>query len=661
MFLYQLGLVLLLLPVCSFAPGFFFVRKMPWNPLEKLCGSIGLSLILVFLASWGIYCAGARGDHMPVNPIPYAVVSAVCVAMAVVCWRDIARLLRMTPVRRALAGFGFLLLWTAVLMAIIRNYSGAAWFADWLEHFQRSLFFLQHFPTDTRIFPGYALPARPPMMNMLAAFFLAQSTDRFEVFQAVFVFVNLLLFLPCYLMMPALGRRARRRTWLLVLLFASSPLVMQNTTYTWTKPAAAFYVVLGLWFYLAGWRKRDRVRTTVAFVALAAGLLVHYSAGPYVLIITAHYLTRVFPRRANKWRELAAITTICGLLLGVWLFWSLAVYGAQTTFASNSSVTSSQKYEGSTVEKIASNLFDSVVPVVVRDPGLLAAVSGRNTSGRIRDWIFIFYQLNAIFGMGLVGGPLVLWLAFRELRLRRAPTVTKPRARAKPRAAKIPPVIAGATPEQRFWRVLIVAGVLLGIAVVGERDTLGVAHLTLLSLQALGLSMLAAVVPWRRSLVIAILAGCAVDFSCGVWLQAHVEGLENTARSTVFPGMEFDGTVIQTTEPTADTLSLSAWNNWYAKHQLVAYDWWYADLNRRYGRLPEFQKMLPGYQHNVEKVLSDDDKIWQGWFKHHGGQVVFLGDHVGGWFPAATGMAEALLVVLFLGLAGMVYWRGEST
>ena len=206
--------------------------------------------------------------------------------------------------RQALAGFGFLLLWAAVLTAIVRNFSGGTWFGDWLEHFQRSLFFLRHFPAGIIIFPGYALPARPPMMNVLAAFFLAQTTDRFEIFQAVFVFLNLLLFLPCYLMMPALGRRARRRTWLLVLLFASSPLVMQNTTYTWTKAAAAFYVVLALWFYLAGWRKHDSVRTTAAFVALAAGLLVHYSAGPYVVILALHYLTRVLPKRPDKWREL---------------------------------------------------------------------------------------------------------------------------------------------------------------------------------------------------------------------------------------------------------------------------------------------------------------------------------------------------------------------
>lgn len=48
-------LLLVLLPVCVFSPGFFLVRKLRWSPLEKLCGSVGLSLILLYLVSFGTY------------------------------------------------------------------------------------------------------------------------------------------------------------------------------------------------------------------------------------------------------------------------------------------------------------------------------------------------------------------------------------------------------------------------------------------------------------------------------------------------------------------------------------------------------------------------------------------------------------------------------
>jgi hypothetical protein len=81
-----------------------------------------------------------------------------------------------------------------------------------------------------------------------------------------------------------------RRTYVLplVAVFATNPMVMQNVTFTWTKVFAAFYVVLAIWFYLAGWRKKDSIRMTAGFVAIAAGLLVHYSAGVYCTLLGLH-------------------------------------------------------------------------------------------------------------------------------------------------------------------------------------------------------------------------------------------------------------------------------------------------------------------------------------------------------------------------------------
>jgi len=682
MLLFQLGLLLILLVVCSFAPGFYFLRKLRWSPLEKLCGSVGLSLILLYLASWAVYCFGERGHDMPVHAAPFVVVSLACLAAAAVCWKDIDRLARAKSVRQVLAGFGFLTIWTAVLMATIRNYSGAGWYGDWLEHFQRSLFFLRHFPADTPIFSGYSLPARPPMMNVLAGFFLAQTADRFELFQVVFAFLNLLLFLPCCLIMPVFGGRAKRRTWLLAMLFAAGPVVIENITYSWTKALAAFYVVLALWFYLAGWRKRNRVRTTAAFVALAGGLLVHYSAGPYVAVLTLHYLLCVFPKRQQKWRELAGIAAICGLLLSTWLLWSVAVYGADVTFASNTSVTSSQKYTGSTWWKIASNLFDTLVPAVARDPALLRQFDQPNFAGRLRDWAFLFYQVNAIFGMGLVGGPLILWLMYRAFRWKRKEPDARPPVRAKRRvgeasafrrkrkepdarplargkgmSGEVPERTAGA-PELRFWQILIAGCLFLGVAVVGERDLFGSAHLTLLSLQALGLSMLAAVIPWRRrSLAILLLAGCAVDFSLGVLLQARVESLENTAQRTVFPPLVVVGGALQIAAPGAEGLSDLAWYNWYRKHQYALDQSWFREVDRRSGKDPTLQNILPRMSDLLKRDRSEDASLWQGWYGRHGGEMEFLGDHAAGSSGARTTVATALLSMLFLGLAATVFQR----
>ena len=629
MLVFQLGLLLCLLLVCSLAPGFYCVRRLPWSPLEKLCGGVGLSLVLLYLASWGIYHFSPRAASGAAVATPaFVALSLVCVLLGILARKDIHALLRSFRVRRAVLGYAFLLLWTVVILAIIRNYSGLGWTGDWLGHFQRSLFFLHRFTADTPLLGGAQLPSRPPMMNVLVAFFLAQTGDRFELFQVASAFLNLLLFLPCCLMLPALGLTRRPRTLPLVALFACSPVVMENATYSWTKSLSAFYVVLAFWFYLAARRKNDRLRMAAAFLALSAGLLVHYSAGPYVLLLGLDYLLRVFRKRPRKWRELAAIVVPCGLLLATWFAWSLAVFGPTATTQSNTSVTSAREYPGNNLVKIGANLLDSIVPYVLRSG--LTYTDQPNPAGVLRDNAFGFYQVNLIFSMGLVGGPFVLWLLWGFLR-RRAPGL----------------------PEWRFWRVLIPCAVLVGIAVVGERDLMGSAHLTLIPLEVLGLSLIAAAFPWKRVAAIAIVAGCIVDFSLGVFLQARVEALENTPQRTVFnAGLNLAYASFQPGSPTPDGLSEVAWGNWFFKHRF--------ELCRRYvgvladSRPPdaETREAVARAQAQIQQNLNEDAAGWRGWWMRHDYALDFLGDDVAGPSGEGAPVPQTVLVVLFLALMG---------
>ena len=178
MLVLECGLALILLTICGFAPGFFLLRRLRWNPMEKLCGSIGLSFVLLYLAFGIVYCLTPAGGEMPHGVL--VLISVGCGALLFATRRDVRLLFSSFRVRQALMGFTFLVLWTLIVLCTIRNYSGGYWKGDWQEHFQRSLFFLHHFPLDTPIFTHYQLPARPPMMNMLAAFVMGQTGDRFE-------------------------------------------------------------------------------------------------------------------------------------------------------------------------------------------------------------------------------------------------------------------------------------------------------------------------------------------------------------------------------------------------------------------------------------------------------------------------------------------------
>jgi hypothetical protein len=601
---------LILLVVCSFAPGYFFVRRLVWTPLEKLCASIALSLTLLYLAAWGLYLLPA-GMQTP----GYFTVSAVCVVLAALSRRGIAAFLRISAIRRALAGFGFLLVWSWSLLAMIRVYCGARWGGDWLEHFQRCLFFLQRFPANITIYRNYMLPARPPMMNVLGAFFLGQTTDRYEVFQFVFVFLNLLPFLACCLILPAVGVGRRRGGWALLPLaaiFAMNPLVMESALYMWTKALCAFFVITGIALYLAALRKHDTGRMIVAFLALSAGLLTHYSAGPYVVILTLHY---VVTTRLRRPKEAAAIAALCGVLLATWFGWALATYGVRGTVASNSSVTLGQKYEGSTLEKIGGNLVDSIVPQIVRDPGSVHQFDQPNGMGKLRDHAFVIYQTNLIFTMGMLGGPLVVVLLFHSLR-------------------------------GGFWRILIPAAVILGIAVVGERDIDGVAHLTLVPLEMLGLAWLAANFRTRRWMAVLILAGSIVDFSLGVLLQARVENLENSPERTVYTGLTVTKSGFALGLPGPESLARWSWDNWFRKHQDAKAREWLAQMDLAARETPALEKSAAAARPLLQQSIAEDQTFWRGWYGRHGGSVTLVGDWFGdAWIPLALVLAMALGLV----------------
>jgi hypothetical protein len=612
----QLLLTLVLLAVCSFAPGFLLVRRLRWSGMEKLCGSVALSLLLLWLAAWGVYLFA--------QPAAFFALAAVCGVAGIVVAKDAWRLFRGLRVRRALAGYGLLLAWTLLVLAVIRNYSGALWSGDWLEHFQRTLFFLQHFPKDTPIYGGYLLPARPPMMNVLAAFFLGVTQDRFEIFQFVFVFLNLLVFLPCCLAIPVLVRVHKVNLLPLVGVFAMNPAVMQNATYTWTKLLTAFFVVLAVCFYLSGWRKRDSVRMTAAFVALAAGLLVHYSAGPYCVFFALHYLLVLFRSRPARWKELATIAIACGLLLSTWFAWSIHAYGVKPTFASNTSVTLTMQFEGSSFAKIAGNVFDSIVPRISYDPDQAHLYDQPYTPAMVRDNVFLLYQTNLILSMGLIGGPLVVWFAIAALRSGR-----------------------GLGGERNFWLMLIGFSLVIGLAVVGERDTFGVAHLTLVPLELLGITLLAARFFTRRWIVLLIVAGCAIDFSLGIFFHARVQHLDNTAGHTYFTGLSYGDGRFVIGAPGPDSLNVSAWRNWMGKHQVVLCEKFLA-MGEAYRRGdPEVEPAKLELRAATAEQLKKDDTFWHGWYRRHGGEFELIGDHFGGGDATSVLLALAALGLLW--------------
>ena len=95
--------------------------------------------------------------------------------------------------------FSLLVAWTVGLQGLIRHYSGGDWCCDWVEHYQRSVFFLEHWPKDFLFIGRYSLTGRPPFMNVVCAFFMGLAGSEFAVYQIVSSLLTLLVFFPCCL------------------------------------------------------------------------------------------------------------------------------------------------------------------------------------------------------------------------------------------------------------------------------------------------------------------------------------------------------------------------------------------------------------------------------------------------------------------------------
>ena len=532
----QVIALLVLLGICSLGPGFFVVRRWRLGPAEKLCVALGVSYVLLYLVAFAFYI-------LKLPSAAYYGASAISAVLLVASGRDFVKLLRNRQVYRLLGGFGLVLLWGLLLLSLVRCYAGGGWSGDWVEHYQRTAFFLGKLPRDFHFIGIEQLPSRPPLMNVLTAFFLAQTGSSFALFQVLLLVLNALIVLPCCLVARLWTKRPGFVLSLCICLFMANPLFIENITYAWTKLLAGFYVVLATWLYVRGWRKRDWRRIVLAFVSLAAGALVHYSVGPYLVFLTLHYVFWAFWRgRPDRWKELGLTALLSAALLMSWFGWSWAVYGRKTTFAANTSVQEvSGRTTGENLAKVAGNLVDSLVPNQLFGYPI-RIIQQESAWGLVRDRMFLTYQTTLIAAMGLIGGLVVVHQLYRAMR---SPAVP---------------------PELRwFWGLFALGCTVLGVVVVGERNESGSAHLCLQPLALMGVAFLAAKFSeLARPVRFLLIVGSLTDFGLGILLHFV---LQNVVPLITDMG---DGRRHLTL---ADGLNSVAGHNWADKMRIHAYFW----------------------------------------------------------------------------------------
>jgi uncharacterized membrane protein len=472
---------LCLLSMTMLGLGWPVAARLHLEPGEKVVAAVILSLLGLFLLGSLTYLAVWPRFTLWLAPL-------LALAGLLLNLRAFTTMLRDPTARALLLAQLLVTAWCLGWLSLVASYSGGGWTGDWFEHWERARFWLDHGPLDQRFLGTYALPARPPLANLVTATFLALTHDDFAHYQIISTFFSSLAFLPAAILAHRFG--GLRAIAVLAVFFAVNPLFVQNATFAWTKLLAACCVLSALYFFL---RTLDasppRAASMLFATSLATGLLIHYSAGPAAVVLAGAWLACGWPRRRETaWWRLTAIAALIGaLILSTWFGWSLAHYGITGTFLSNSSIRAPATQQGSQLLKILLNLRDTLVPHFLRslDPALIAQ---HNPWGAARDRFFQLYQLNLFFACGSVAALILAHEAWR---------IARP-----------------------GWTLALAALVVLSVAVHGERDHWGVTHICLQSFVLLALAFLAArwpalTRPWR----VALIAGAAFDFLTGIALH----------------------------------------------------------------------------------------------------------------------------------------------
>jgi hypothetical protein len=483
-----------------FGLGLPLVASWRMAPPEKICAAAAVGVVLLYLFSLVHYWLNLP---MVAHGLPPLTALVLLALRRHAC----AAVLRDPAARRLIGAYLLVAGWSLGFLALVRSYSGGGWVLDWADHYTRTLLFLHHRPAHWPLFGGDRLPTRPPLANAVTAVFLALTSADFPFFQIFTTLASSLAFLPVWLFAGRFGRNTPRAQAWLTVLFMLNPSVVENITFAWTKLITVFFVLTGVYFFLPALAGGSRRRLAAAFSFLAAGLLAHYSAGPYVAALVAAY----FWWRRSRWlsRAFWRDTVVCALpaavLLATWFGWSLREFGVRETFLSNTSVTETtvRSWAGFVHEK-SLNVAHTLVPHPFRSVHY-ELIGQRSRLGFLRDYFFMLYQVNLPMMFGSVGGVTLLWLLARGWREARQ--------------------VAG-LPSRGFWLWFVSCTTVLGSAAYGGIDQWGVAHLCLQSLLGLGLALLAARVDmlprwWRFAFVV----GLIVDFALGVGLQFYLENL----------------------------------------------------------------------------------------------------------------------------------------
>jgi hypothetical protein len=220
------------------------------------------------------------------------------------------------------------------------DYRGSRWYFDWWMHYDEALVFLGGRDVDVKWAGAYTLASRTPLFNLTTASVMALAGHDFAVYQLASALTNCAVVGALALLARDFFGRPGAR---LALLLAPLNLwLLHNAWFTWPKMLAAYYLLIGLHFYVRSVRLRwsDPRAAAGLFLGFWAcsllGFLTHQVVAVYVAPLLLHAAWLAVRDRAFRpgWKEVTAAVTIAALAVGPWYGWLLVNLGTGAVLGS---------------------------------------------------------------------------------------------------------------------------------------------------------------------------------------------------------------------------------------------------------------------------------------------------------------------------------------
>lgn len=388
----------------AYLPGRILISKLNLSPLERVACSFAITLLLLYFLGFGSYV-------FFLSPlIPLVILFSISLIIFLVFLKN-----RRIPKEEFLNLSLFFIIFLILLsiQGLLPYYTGGLWYFDWFEHYDRSLFFLKHFPL-THQFGPYLLTARPPFFNVVAMTFQSLLGSDFFVFQIAATLLNSLIFLPILLFVKQFSQNDRRAIVITLLtagFFLLNPAIVKQATFTWTKSLSAFFVLLGLYTYMKGRSAQGNWWLAFSFLFLGASFLTHYSGAGFILAIGADFLLRTIVSFRKFIVPFILSLLIFLAVVSAWFLWASQTYGPYQTFLGNTAYEwLGKKTLSENVGRYMMNGIYAFIPIP-SETFIRLIDSQMNQLVRINDYIMNFY-LSTISGNLTVSLSLILCYIF---------------------------------------------------------------------------------------------------------------------------------------------------------------------------------------------------------------------------------------------------------